>query len=167
MLQLRLVSRLNVRRIWLLVLVQRARPETPDGAETALAASPVGRPGSRVPTRITFGLDPNSRLRRVSGRTLKRRQWPTLDLRRIYQKCGASLIFEQGHAVSVLRLRYQSTRDNMSLIKRFIVDEDGATAIEYGLIAALISVVIITSVTAIGTKLNTAFNSIATGLTAQ
>jgi pilus assembly protein Flp/PilA len=55
----------------------------------------------------------------------------------------------------------------MSLIKRFIVDEDGATAIEYGLIAALISVVIITSVTAIGTKLNTAFNSISTGLTAQ
>ena len=43
-------------------------------------------------------------------------------------------------------------------------DKDGATAIEYGLIAALISVAIITAVTLVGTDLNTTFNSVATSL---
>jgi pilus assembly protein Flp/PilA len=43
---------------------------------------------------------------------------------------------------------------------RFLKDESGATAIEYGLIAALISVVIVTAVGAIGTNLNTAFETI-------
>ena len=46
----------------------------------------------------------------------------------------------------------------------FINDEEGATAIEYGLLAALISAVIIGVVTTIGTKLNTAFTSIETQL---
>jgi len=44
---------------------------------------------------------------------------------------------------------------------RFIRDESGATAIEYGLIAALIAVVIITAVTAVGTNLTSKFNTIA------
>ena len=44
-------------------------------------------------------------------------------------------------------------------VSRFMKDESGATAIEYGLIAALIAVVIVTAVTTIGTKLNTKFNS--------
>ena len=43
-------------------------------------------------------------------------------------------------------------------------DESGATAIEYGLIAALISVVIITAVTTVGGNLKTTFNSVSTGL---
>jgi len=43
---------------------------------------------------------------------------------------------------------------------RFAKDESGATAIEYGLIVALIAVVIITAVTTRGTKLNTAFTTI-------
>jgi pilus assembly protein Flp/PilA len=51
-----------------------------------------------------------------------------------------------------------------SLIKRFVADQCGATAIEYGLIAALIAVVIITAVTAVGTALSTTFNSIATSV---
>ena len=42
--------------------------------------------------------------------------------------------------------------------------ENGATAIEYGLIAALIAVVIIAAVTVIGTQLTAAFTEIATGL---
>lgn len=46
----------------------------------------------------------------------------------------------------------------------FWSDESGATAIEYGLIIALISVVIITAVTTIGTKVGKAFNSVATKL---
>ena len=47
---------------------------------------------------------------------------------------------------------------------RFAKDESGATAIEYGLIVALIAVVIITAVTTLGTKLNNAFTKINTGL---
>jgi pilus assembly protein Flp/PilA len=53
----------------------------------------------------------------------------------------------------------------MNLISRFVRDESGATAIEYGLIAALIAVVIITGVTAVGTSLNTKFNAISTSVT--
>jgi len=52
----------------------------------------------------------------------------------------------------------------MTNLSRFIRDESGATAIEYGLIAALIAVVIITGLTAIGTSLNTSLTTIATDL---
>ena len=45
-------------------------------------------------------------------------------------------------------------------IARFFKDESGATAIEYGLIVALIAVVIIGAVTAIGTTLNGTFTSV-------
>jgi pilus assembly protein Flp/PilA len=51
------------------------------------------------------------------------------------------------------------------LISRFVRDESGATAIEYGLIAALIAVVIITALTTIGTKLTATFNSVSNSLT--
>jgi len=51
-----------------------------------------------------------------------------------------------------------------NLVSRFVSDESGATAIEYGLIAAGISVAIIAVVNGIGTKLNTAFTSIQTQL---
>jgi pilus assembly protein Flp/PilA len=51
-------------------------------------------------------------------------------------------------------------------VTRFVKDESGATAIEYGLIVALIAVVIITAVTTIGTNLNTAFTSIGTATAA-
>jgi pilus assembly protein Flp/PilA len=51
-----------------------------------------------------------------------------------------------------------------NLIARFVNDESGATAIEYGLIAAGISVAIITVVTTLGTKLNTTFTSVSTAL---
>lgn len=47
---------------------------------------------------------------------------------------------------------------------RFAKDESGATAIEYGLIVALIAVVIITAVSTLGGKLNTAFEDINDGL---
>jgi pilus assembly protein Flp/PilA len=52
-----------------------------------------------------------------------------------------------------------------SLVKRFLKDESGATAIEYGLIAALIAVVIIGAVTVIGTQLDISFDKISTALT--
>ena len=52
----------------------------------------------------------------------------------------------------------------MKTLKRFAKDESGATAIEYGLIAAGISVAIITVVQGLGTKLNNTFNNINTKL---
>jgi pilus assembly protein Flp/PilA len=52
----------------------------------------------------------------------------------------------------------------MSTIKRFFRDENGATAIEYGLIAAGISVAIITVVGTLGTSLNGTFTSVQTAL---
>ncbi len=48
----------------------------------------------------------------------------------------------------------------MKLVSRFFKEEDGATAIEYGLIAALISVVIIGAVTALGSSLNAVFTEV-------
>jgi pilus assembly protein Flp/PilA len=50
------------------------------------------------------------------------------------------------------------------LLSRFVRDESGATAIEYGLIAALIAVVIIGALTAIGSNLTTTFSSVASSL---
>ena len=51
-------------------------------------------------------------------------------------------------------------------ISKFVQDESGATAIEYGLIAALIAVVIISAVTALGTKLTSVFTGISGKLVA-
>ena len=50
------------------------------------------------------------------------------------------------------------------LIVRFVKNEDGATAIEYGLIAAGISVAIIAVVQGVGSKLNTTFTSVSNAL---
>ena len=47
------------------------------------------------------------------------------------------------------------------LIAQIFADESGATAIEYGLIAALISVAIIAGITAVGNNLETTFNTVA------
>ena len=51
-----------------------------------------------------------------------------------------------------------------NLFVRFVKNESGATAIEYGLIAAGISVAIIAVVNGLGSKLNTTFNSVSTQL---
>ena len=51
-----------------------------------------------------------------------------------------------------------------NLFLSFCKDESGATAIEYGLIAALIAVVIIGGVTAVGTSLSSTFTSLSTSL---
>jgi pilus assembly protein Flp/PilA len=53
---------------------------------------------------------------------------------------------------------------NMKTLVKFAKDESGATAIEYGLIAAGISIAIITVVKSLGSNLNTTFNSVATAL---
>ena len=51
-----------------------------------------------------------------------------------------------------------------SIIKAFFKDESGATAIEYGLIAAGISVAIITAVNGLGSKINSNFQTISSSL---
>ncbi|MCJ2070847.1 Flp family type IVb pilin [Methylobacterium sp. J-030] len=50
------------------------------------------------------------------------------------------------------------------LLQRFVHDETGATAIEYGMIAALIAVVIITSLRLVGSRLAAKFTAIAGNL---
>ena len=52
----------------------------------------------------------------------------------------------------------------MSHVLRFLRNESGATAIEYGLIAAGISIAIIAVVNGLGTQLNTTFSSVSTQL---
>jgi pilus assembly protein Flp/PilA len=52
----------------------------------------------------------------------------------------------------------------MTSIKRLVADESGATAIEYALIASLIAVAIIVSVTVLGTQLQNTFNEVASNL---
>jgi len=53
----------------------------------------------------------------------------------------------------------------VQFVKKFSREEDGVTAIEYGLIAALIAVVIIGAVTIVGTQLAITFGKIGTALT--
>jgi len=52
------------------------------------------------------------------------------------------------------------------IVQKFVRDEEGVTAIEYGLIAALIAVFIIASVTIVGTQLAILFGKISTALIA-
>ncbi len=52
----------------------------------------------------------------------------------------------------------------MKTLLKFIHDEEGATAIEYGLIAALISVAAISAIKSVGTQLSTLFTGVKTNL---
>jgi len=52
----------------------------------------------------------------------------------------------------------------MNLLKSFLSNDSGATAIEYGLIAACISIAIIAVITGVGTNLNTKFTTVSTAL---
>ena len=52
----------------------------------------------------------------------------------------------------------------MAEILRFFRDEEGATAVEYGLLVSLIAVAIITTVKAVGVKLSSVFNTVSTNL---
>ena len=51
-----------------------------------------------------------------------------------------------------------------NLFARFVSDESGVTAIEYGLIAALVAVIIIGAVSTVGTNLKTTFSTVAASL---
>jgi pilus assembly protein Flp/PilA len=77
---------------------------------------------------------------------------------RIFYGYGSKNAFPHGAEVT-------STESPMKrLFVRFVKDEAGVTAIEYGLIAGLISVLIIAAVTLIGTQLNAVFAAIAAAL---
>jgi pilus assembly protein Flp/PilA len=52
----------------------------------------------------------------------------------------------------------------MKRLKKFFRDGEGATAVEYGLMVALIAIVIIAAVTILGTNLSTKFESVATAV---
>jgi pilus assembly protein Flp/PilA len=52
----------------------------------------------------------------------------------------------------------------MSIFRRFLNDQSGATAIEYGLIAALVSVAAIAAMTTLGTKLTSTFDAVSNQL---
>ena len=52
----------------------------------------------------------------------------------------------------------------LKFIRRFVKDEAGVTAIEYGLIASLIAVAIVVTVSVVGSDLNTTFQNVATNL---
>ncbi|MCX4146827.1 MULTISPECIES: Flp family type IVb pilin [Paraburkholderia] len=67
---------------------------------------------------------------------------------------------EAARRVTLLR----SFRTDAARIKRFVSDELGVTAIEYGLIASLIAVVIIGAVALVGTDLNAVFTTIGSEL---
>lgn len=54
----------------------------------------------------------------------------------------------------------------ISAVKTFVADEDGVTALEYGMIAALIGAVIVGVVTTLGSKINSAFTAISDKLPA-
>jgi pilus assembly protein Flp/PilA len=58
----------------------------------------------------------------------------------------------------------RSKREYVPMFKKFLSDDNGATAIEYGLIASLIAVVIIAAVTTVGTKLTNTFTEVAGNL---
>jgi pilus assembly protein Flp/PilA len=61
-------------------------------------------------------------------------------------------------------MRNEEVTAMLRVFKNFLADESGATAIEYGLIAAGIALAIITTINGLGTKLNTKFSSINSSL---
>lgn len=54
-----------------------------------------------------------------------------------------------------------------NITKRFIADESGATAIEYGLVAAMMGIAVVAIFKAFGTKMTTAFETLGTSLNTQ
>ena len=70
------------------------------------------------------------------------------------------LAHESGAAISSRTATERKGKGMVQILKRFAADDSGATAIEYGLIAAGISVAIISVVQGLGTKLNSTFNAV-------
>jgi pilus assembly protein Flp/PilA len=81
------------------------------------------------------------------------------------QGCFLTLAYKKaGPCSQLLHMSGRTVPAMITLIRKFWADETAATAIEYGLIAAGISLAIIAAVNGIGAKLNTKFSSINTSL---
>ena len=86
-------------------------------------------------------------------------EWHSPTSPRVTVKAGVARMTAQTHLVSKLK------GDIMTVtLSRFVRDESGATAIEYGLIAALIAVIIIGAVQAVGTQLSTTFTKVSSSI---
>ena len=72
---------------------------------------------------------------------------------------GGEQVFWLGLSTTCLHTK---EKQMSKFVTKFMKDESGATAIEYGLIVALIAVVIVTAVTTLGGKLNGAFTTVST-----
>ncbi len=79
---------------------------------------------------------------------------------------SASVPTRPGHSEVVRTRQLRRTITMKTLFNRFVSDESGATAIEYGLIAALISVTIIGALGGIRGSLNNTFNKVSNALNA-
>jgi pilus assembly protein Flp/PilA len=80
------------------------------------------------------------------------------------QAVKLSMVAHGGWLVFVTLTGVPTMEKFLNATRRFAREEDGVTAIEYGLIAALIAVAIIVAVTAIGTELNVIFEKVRKGL---
>jgi pilus assembly protein Flp/PilA len=87
-----------------------------------------------------------------------------LDAATFYRRTVPLLHTSAGHSRRNDRGESQSGGRTMRLVEKFLRDQSGATAIEYGLIAAGISVAIIAVVNSLGSQLKTTFNSITSNL---
>jgi pilus assembly protein Flp/PilA len=61
-------------------------------------------------------------------------------------------------------IQISAWRSNMRTLSRFLKDERGATAIEYGLVAVFMGIAVITALNAVGQKLQSTFNDVANNL---
>jgi pilus assembly protein Flp/PilA len=75
---------------------------------------------------------------------------------------GATHITTARHGNRNSKLLRKKEVTRMEKMKRFLKEEEGVTAIEYGLIAALIALVIIGAVATLGTNLSSKFSTVAT-----
>jgi pilus assembly protein Flp/PilA len=65
---------------------------------------------------------------------------------------------------NINKIKQKERKKKMEKLIKFFKDEEGATAVEYGLMVALIAVVIIIAVALLGTNLSTKFNNVATAV---
>ena len=96
--------------------------------------------------------------------------WAALVARRRFPRGADVTLFCAGVVSGRLRWRGRLTRveDAMSFlatkVRRFLISEDGPTAVEYAVMLALIVIVCLTAIQAIGTNANSTFNAIANSL---
>ena len=78
---------------------------------------------------------------------------------------NGSAVNTAGNTVKI-RKEDNTMKKSLKMIRTFLADEDGATAVEYGIMVALISVVIIATVQILGTTLDDIFQQVVDALTA-